>query len=336
MGRDPEQLIDSVASASAADPPGEKRFEVIVASRDEVAREVIALTLEKPGGSPLPQWQPGAHIDVIMDNGLVRQYSLCGDPADTNRWRIAVLREVEGRGGSEHIHDTVRADSKIMVRGPRNHFEFVPSPRYIFVAGGIGITPLLPMMAAAAQRGDQFTTIYGGRSRSSMAFVSEVAGHGDCVMLRPQDECGLLDLDSILGEPAADTLVYCCGPEPLLAAVENKCASWPLGALRVERFAPRRLAGQPAANEPFTVVASRSGQIYEIPPDQSILAVLEDAGEEVYYSCTEGTCGTCETEVLEGEIDHRDSVLSPAEQSAGDKMMICVSRCKGTRLVLDI
>jgi ferredoxin-NADP reductase len=333
MGRDPDQLIET--AASAPDPPGEKRFEVVVASREDAACGVITLTLERPGGSPLPHWQPGAHIDLIMDNGLVRQYSLCGDPAEATGWRIAILREDGGRGGSRYIHDTVYAGSRIIVRGPRNHFEFAPSGRYIFVAGGIGITPLLPMMAAAARRGDQFTAIYGGRTRSSMAFVSEVAAYGDCVTLHPQDESGLLDLDSALGEPAAGTLVYCCGPEPLLAAVEGKCAGWPLGALRVERFAPRRPA-EPAANGSFTVVASRSGQTYEIPPDQSILAVLEDAGEEVYYSCTEGTCGTCETQVLEGEIDHRDSVLSPAEQSAGDKMMICVSRCKGTRLVLDI
>jgi ferredoxin-NADP reductase len=335
MGRDPGRLTDSPASAAAPDPPGEKRFEVAVAGREDVARGVITLTLQKPDGSPLPHWQPGAHIDVILDNGVVRQYSLCGDPSEETRWRIAVLREESGRGGSQHIHDTVHVGSRVMVRGPRNHFEFTPSGRYIFIAGGIGITPLLPMMAAAARRGDQFTMMYGGRTRSSMAFVSEVGAYGDCVTLRPQDEFGLLDLDTILGEAAAGTLVYCCGPEPLLAAVEDKCAGWPLDALRVERFAPRRPAG-PAVNGSFTVVASKSGQTYQIPADESILSVLEDAGEEVYYSCTEGTCGTCETQVLEGEIDHRDSVLSAAEQSAGDKMMICVSRCKGTRLVLDI
>ncbi|QIY65517.1 2Fe-2S iron-sulfur cluster-binding protein [Streptomyces sp. RPA4-2] len=304
----------------------------LVVSRREVAAEgVVALTLRHPLGEDLPGWEPGAHIDVVLGPGLERQYSLCGDPADRGAWRIAVLREPHGRGGSSYVHERVDAGDRVRVRGPRNHFALAPAPRYRFVAGGIGITPILPMLAAAQAAGAQWTLLYGGRTRDSMAFVRELSRYGDRVTIAPQDECGLLDLDSVLSGVPGGTLVYCCGPGPLLDAVEERC---PSGLLHVERFRPK--AQEPAGDDEFEVVLSRSGRTLTVPADASVLDTVRGAGVEVLFSCTEGTCGTCETDVLEGTPDHRDSVLTDAERAAGETMLICVSRCRGKRLVLDL
>jgi ferredoxin-NADP reductase len=229
------------------------------------------------------------------------------------------------------VHEQLGKGGKVRVRGPRNHFRQEPAPRYRFIAGGIGITPILPMLAAAERAGADWTLLYGGRTRSSMAFTRELARYGDRVTLAPQDETGLLDLGPVLDDLPDGTLVYCCGPGPLLDAVEERC---PAGALRVERFQPK---DQPTgSDEEFEVVLARSGRTVTVPPEVSVLDAVRAAGVEVLYSCTEGTCGTCETDVLEGAPDHRDSVLTEEERSAGDTMMICVSRCRGARLVLDL
>ncbi|MEU0350913.1 PDR/VanB family oxidoreductase [Streptomyces sp. NPDC006237] len=290
-----------------------------------------ALTLRHPLGEPLPAWEPGAHVDVLLGPGLERQYSLCGDPADRTSWRIAVLREPDGRGGSAHVHERVAEGDKIRVRGPRNNFRLEPAPRYRFVAGGIGITPILPMLAAAEAAGAEWTLLYGGRTRNSMAFGEELARYGDRVTIAPQDETGLLDLPSVLDDVPEDTLVYCCGPGPLLDAVEARC---PSGVLRVERFRPKEQETGGATE--FEVELARSGRTLTVTPDVSVLDAVRAAGVEVLYSCTEGTCGTCETDVLDGEPDHRDSVLTDEERAAGETMLICVSRCRGKRLVLDL
>ncbi|MFI6274392.1 PDR/VanB family oxidoreductase [Streptomyces sp. NPDC050988] len=308
--------------------------ELVVERRDLAAEGVLALTLRHPLGEELPAWEPGAHIDVILGPDLERQYSLCGDPADRRSWRVAVLREPDGRGGSAHVHGQLEAGDKVRVRGPRNHFALQPSPRYRFVAGGIGITPILPMLAAAEAAGAEWTLLYGGRTRNSMAFVEELGRYGDRVRVAPQDEAGLLDLDSELGSPQADTLVYCCGPGPLLDAVEERCMRWPKGSLHVERFQPK--VQETGADTEFEVVLERSGQTLTVPADVSVLDTVRSAGVEVLFSCTEGTCGTCETDVLEGTPDHRDSVLTDEEREAGETMLICVSRCRGKRLVLDL
>ncbi|MCZ4509500.1 PDR/VanB family oxidoreductase [Streptomyces sp. ActVer] len=308
--------------------------ELVVARRDLAAEGVLALTLRHPLGEELPAWEPGAHIDVILGPDLERQYSLCGDPADRLSWRVAVLREPDGRGGSAHVHGQLEAGDKVRVRGPRNHFTLRPSPRYRFVAGGIGITPILPMLAEAEAAGAEWTLLYGGRTRNSMAFIEELSLYGDKVRIAPQDEAGLLDLASELGIPQPDTLVYCCGPGPLLDAVEERCAQWPKGSLHVERFQPK--AQETGADTEFEVVLERSGHTLTVPADVSVLDTVRSAGVEVLFSCTEGTCGTCETDVLEGTPDHRDSVLTDEEREAGETMLICVSRCHGKRLVLDL
>ncbi|MFI8191276.1 PDR/VanB family oxidoreductase [Streptomyces sp. NPDC085946] len=308
-----------------------REFDAVVAGREPVADGVVALHLRRPAGEELPAWEPGAHVDLVLGPGLERQYSLCGDPADRSRWRIAVLREPDGRGGSAHVHDRLGAGDTVRVRGPRNHFRLEPAPRYRFVAGGIGITPLLPMLAAAEAAGAAWTLLYGGRTRRSMAFTAELARYGDRVVLAPRDETGPLDLAPVLDGVADGTLVYCCGPGPLLDAVEERC---PPGLLRTERFRPKeRRAGGDGA---FEVELARSGTVLTVPPDRSVLDTVRAAGVEVLYSCAEGTCGTCETDVVAGEPDHRDSVLTREERDSGETMMICVSRCRGRRLVLDL
>ncbi|MFB9536483.1 MULTISPECIES: PDR/VanB family oxidoreductase [Streptomyces] len=305
--------------------------ELVVERRESAADGVLALTLRHSLGEPLPDWEPGAHIDVVLGPGLERQYSLCGDPADRSAWRIAVLREPDGRGGSAHVHEQVGPGAKVRVRGPRNNFSLEPAPRYRFVAGGIGITPILPMLAAAEASGAEWTLLYGGRTRRSMAFGEELGRYGDRVTIAPEDETGLLDLPSVLDDVPEGTLVYCCGPGPLLDAVEARS---PSGVLRVERFRPKER--ETGGDTEFEVELAQSGRTLTVAPDVSVLDTVRAAGIEVLYSCAEGTCGTCETDVLEGEPDHRDSVLTDDERAAGETMLICVSRCRGKRLVLDL
>ncbi|OIJ93116.1 PDR/VanB family oxidoreductase [Streptomyces monashensis] len=308
-------------------------LELVVSQREFVADGVLSLTLRHPLGLRLPAWEPGAHVDLLLGPELERQYSLCSDPADRAAWRIAVLREPDGRGGSACVHDALDVGGTVRVRGPRNRFRLEPFPRYRFVAGGIGITPILPMLAAAETAGAEWSLLYGGRTRASMAFTGELARYGERVTLAPQDETGPLDLAPVLAGVRDDTLVYCCGPGPLLDAVAARC---PAGRLRVERFRAAATARRAQAAAEFEVVLARSGRTLTVPPKVSVLDTVRAAGVEVLYSCTEGTCGTCETDVLEGTPDHRDSVLGEEARAAGDTMMICVSRCRGTRLVLDL
>jgi ferredoxin-NADP reductase len=308
--------------------------ELVVAERDRAATGVDVLGLCRPDGGDLPAWTPGAHLDLELGPGLVRQYSLCGDPADRATLRVAVQLEAEGRGGSRHVHERLTPGATIRVRGPRNNFPLVAAPRYLFVAGGIGITPIRPMVAAADAADADWQLVYGGRSRATMAFADALREkYGDRVRLYPQDETGLLDLDELLGQPV-DGLVYCCGPEALIAAVEQRCRTWPAGALHVERFTP--LAPTEAVDTAVEVELALSGRTLTVPPGTSILAAVEAAGVQVLSSCREGTCGTCETAVLDGVPEHRDSLLTEAERAAGDTMMICVSRSVTPRLTLEL
>ena len=311
----------------------EYEAELEVVEAHAAADDVVALTLAHPEGEDLPPWTPGAHIDLLLGDDLIRQYSLCGSPADIARWRIGVLRAPDSRGGSEAAHALVPG-AKVRVRGPRNHFPFVAAKRYLFVAGGIGITPLLPMIAEADAAAADWRLVYGGRSRASMAFVDELQRFGDRVVLVPQDEVGMPDLDELLGTPQPDTLVYTCGPAGLLDAIERRCSAWPPGSLHLERFAARATEG--AENTEFELILQSSGLTLTVPPDKSVFEVCKEAGVSVVGSCLEGVCGTCETEVIDGDVDHRDSVLNEEEQESNEYMMICVSRCRGARLTLDL
>lgn len=299
------------------------------------AEGVLSLELVPTTGETLPGWEPGAHLDVQL-GPVSRQYSLCGDPADRSRYRVGVLREPASRGGSAFVHETLRPGDLVEVTGPRNHFLLEPSPAYVFVAGGIGITPLLPMLARADAEGAEWSLLYGGRTAASMAFTADLAAYGGRVELHPQDRLGLLDLDALLGEPRPDTLVYACGPEPLLAAVEQRMAGWPAGSLRLERFAAPVVERDPADEHAVEVVLAESGGSVLVGPDTSILDALLEHGLDVLHDCQDGICGACETKVIEGEVDHRDYVLSERERAANDCMMVCVSRACGKRLVLGL
>lgn len=307
-----------------------------VARKWQEADGVVALTLEHPTGGLLPRWEPGAHVDVIVGDGSARQYSLCGDPRDRTQWTIAVLHESEGRGGSVWIHQTLVESQDIQIRGPRNHFHLDPAPRYLFIAGGIGVTPLLPMIATAEAAGADWRLVYGGRALENMAFRPALERYGDRVQFHPQSTSGRLDLAGLLGTPEEELLVYCCGPGSLLDAVEDMCAPWPRGSLYIERFSARENADEENANTAFEVELSISGRTLSIPADRTVLEVLEEEQVDIVSSCAEGTCGSCETVVLEGIPDHRDSVLSQDERDANDRMMVCVSRCRGSRLVLEL
>ncbi|MGW0749521.1 PDR/VanB family oxidoreductase [Streptomyces sp. NPDC002587] len=296
----------------------------LIVSRTEPAQGVLELTLRS---SELPAWTPGAHVDVTLPSGLVRQYSLCGDPADNGTYRIAIRLVENGRGGSREAHAQLVEGAELELRPPRNRFELVPAASYVFVAGGIGITPILPMLRAATAAGAGWTLLYGGRSRASMPFLPELALHGDRVTVVPQDEAGLPDL-APLAAARPGTLVYCCGPEPLMRAVT---AAVPPGVpVHLERFTP----AAPGPAEAFTVELHRSGRTVEVGPAESTLAAVRRALPNTPYSCEQGFCGTCQHRVLSGEVDHRDDLLTDLERE--DSMLLCVSRAKGAHLTLDL
>ena len=313
--------------------------DLIVQHRFAAADDVVVLELAHPDGGELPRWQPGAHIDLLLEDGLIRQYSLCGDPLDSAVWRVGVLLEATSRGGSRHVHEKLHKGSVVRVRGPRNHFPLVDARRYRFIAGGIGITPIMTMLETSDRVGSEWTLLYGGRTRNSMAFAADLAEcHAERVTIWPQDELGLLDLESLLKEPEDGTVVYCCGPEALLTAVEQHCAHWPAGSLHVERFAAKAVATDDGVTslDHFQVVCQRSGVTIDVTPDNSILELVEEAGVPITTSCYEGVCGSCEARVLEGVPDHRDAVLNAEQRESGTVMLPCVSRSRTERLVLDL
>ncbi len=315
-------------------------FDVTVSSINRESDGVVSLTLQHPLERELPEWEPGAHIDVLLPNGVMRQYSLCSEPGQSD-WRIAVLREPAGRGGSAFVHDELRAGTKVQVRQPRNNFALSPAPEYLFLAGGIGITPILPMIRRAAESSVPWRLVYLGRGRRSMAFLDELEAYGGNVQIHADDESGRFPLAELLDRPEAGFHLYTCGPGPLLKVIQSMTGSWAdQSRFHFERFVPDP-ADAGAATAPvegdheFTVELADGSEV-EVAAGTTVLQALEDAGVPVLSSCREGICGTCETAVLAGEIDHRDSLLSADERAAMDTMMICVSRCRGKRLVLDL
>ncbi|MGB3828725.1 MAG: PDR/VanB family oxidoreductase [Ornithinimicrobium sp.] len=321
-----------MTSTPTATLVSEVESEAVVSAVTTPAEGIVELTLSAADGGTLPGWTPGAHIDVILKPDLVRQYSLCGQRHETS-YRIAVLLSPESRGGSQGVHHLTEGDT-VRIRGPRNNFPMLASKSYIFIAGGIGVTPMLPMIEAAEAAGADWHVFYGGRSEHTMAYLDQLRQYGDRVTAVAQDQQGVLDVAAILAEPRANTLIYCCGPEPLLAAVEEHSRRWPAGALHLERFSAKDVQ-RDGADTDFEVVLQRSGKTIQVRPDQTVFEAMREADVSVLGSCLEGVCGTCEVGVLDGEVDHRDSVLDEEEQEEMDCMMVCVSRCKGTRLVLD-
>lgn len=313
----------------------EAHFPATVTGKEQAADGVALLTLQHADGEDLPPWRPGAHIDLLLANGLTRQYSLCGDPANPRSYVVGVLNAPNSRGGSSYVHESLSPGDTVTVRGPRNHFRLVDAPSYLFIAGGIGITPIAAMIREVQDSGKPWTLAYGGRALSSMAFGDEFAAYGARTTLWPQDTKGIIDLATVLGSPDGQTAVYTCGPEPLLAAVEAICSDqWPAGSLHLERFTAKKV--DTAQDTAFEIELAASGVRLAVPADKSVLRVLEEAGARILSSCGEGTCGTCETPVIEGTVDHRDSVLTPEEQSENSCMMVCVSRATCALLVLDL
>jgi ferredoxin-NADP reductase len=311
--------------------------DMLVASKRTVARNVVALTLVDPSGSDLPDWSPGDHIDLEITRGVVRQYSLCGPIGEHGSWTIAILREENGRGGSRHIHDELHEGSVVRVLALRNNFALQPAERYLFIAGGIGITPIIPMVAAADASHRPWRLYYGGRSIDSMAFAHDLrTEYGPNVVLCPEDEQGMLDLDTILQAPTPGQHVYFCGPAGLISAVQQRCGDqWPEHHVHFERFSAENTVSD--GDAAFEVVLLRSGNRITIPADRTILQVLnEDLGMELDTSCEQGICGTCEITVHDGVPDHRDQVLSPSERQTNSSMMICVSRCLKGPITLDL
>ena len=299
-----------------------------------VADGVVELTLAEAHGHRLPDWSPGSHIDVVLPGDIIRQYSLCGDRWDPFHYRIAVLREPLSRGGSRYIHDQLAVGDALPIGGPRNNFALVPAERYLFVAGGIGITPILPMCRQADLLGIDWTLIYVGRSRRTMAYLDDLADDPR-VRVHATDEGPRPDLAAELDAVGAGTTLYCCGPVELTAAAVDSGAALPVGAVRVEHFVPKNLSA-PVRSRAFEVELRRSGQTVTVPPDRSILEAVSDAGVAVLSSCRQGTCGTCDTGVLDGRPDHRDSLLTDSEREQNDCMFICVSRSCTDTLVLDL
>ncbi len=323
----PEDEVVRVNQASSTVP-------VRLRSMTWEADGVISLELAAADGDVLPPFEPGAHVDLHLPSGIVRQYSLCGDPADRSHYRVAI-RAVSGGLSSQFVHRKLRPGEMLAVSEPRNNFSLVDAKNYIFVAGGIGITPLLPMMRELSARNKPWTLLYCNRSDDTAPFLPEIRALGGEISLHSSASGTRLDVAKRLGTARQDTAIYCCGPERLMLAVEEATAGWPDGSVHFEWFAPRGRPADAAAGS-FEAVCQASAITVNVAADKSLLEALNDAGIPLPCSCQQGICGTCEVRVLAGEPDHRDSILSSAERATNATMMACVSRARSPRLVLDI
>ncbi|GAA5064375.1 PDR/VanB family oxidoreductase [Nocardia callitridis] len=307
-------------------------LDVVVESVRTEAEDVRVVHLVAPDGGRLPTWTPGSHLDVFLPSGRQRQYSLCGDPADRRQYRIAVRRIADGGGGSCEVHEALLPGAALRIRGPRNGFSFVnTAPTYLFVAGGIGITPILPMVRVAAAAGARWKLVYLGRSRATMPFLPELVGYGDNVEVYPDDEYGIADIPEVIARAEPGAAVYVCGPPPVLAAAQ-RCtfAVNPTASLHTERFS----AAPVLDGEPFELRLARTATTVTVGADETALAAVRRVFPGVAYSCQQGFCGTCKVAVLAGEVEHRDRILLDAERK--DRMLTCVSRAAGDSLVLDL
>lgn len=288
----------------------------------------------------LPAFTAGAHIDVHLPGGLLRSYSLLNDPRETHRYRIGVNRDAHSRGGSRHMHEQLRTGAVLTISTPRNLFEMDETSAFnVFIAGGIGITPMLSMIARSQALGTPWRLHYAARTRQHAGFLDLLAAYqgqpGAEVQLNFDKESGgqMLDLNAVIAALPEGAHVYACGPQPLLAAYEQATASLPPARVHREYFAAKEAA---ATDGSYTVTLARSQRTLQIQPGQTLLNGLIAIGVEPTFSCQQGICGTCEVRVLEGTPDHRDMVLTEAEQAANDRMMVCCSGAKSARLVLDL
>lgn len=338
--RNPERRSAAARSPSASfavGPPARssmtRKLRVDAVWRE--ADDILAMSLVDPRGRALPAWTAGAHVDLIV-GGHPCKYSLCGDAADRSRYQIAVLRKDDGRGGSRYIHATVASGQTLSIRGPKNHFRLADGPHpAVLIAGGIGITPIIAMADRLAARGGDYAIHYAGRSRAAMAFLDRVQrDHGTHLQVYVKDEGRRVDLGAVIAAASARSQVYACGPTRMLAELEALMHERS-DSLHVERFATEAVMLDPSREQAFEVVLQDTRLTVRVPPDRTLLQCLRAAGVDVPSDCEEGLCGTCEVSVLEGEIDHRDSVLSTSERATNRRMMTCCSRARcGKRLVL--
>jgi vanillate O-demethylase ferredoxin subunit len=311
-----------------------EKFELEVANITAEARDVLLVELRSPEGSPLPAFEPGAHLEIDLPNGLIRHYSLTNDARERDRYVVGVGRAANGRGGSEFIHQRLRCGARLKA-SLRNNFRLADgAARYLFIAGGIGITPIMAMIRWCETNARPWRLAYAVRSVQRAAFGETLRAFGERAHLHFDDERGaVLDARPWLARAGDGEHVYCCGPGPLMAAVKTHSEHWPQTSVHFEYFTPP--ADAPAAQSgAFKVVLRKSNRSLLVPADKSILETLEDNGMMVPFSCREGMCGTCETAVCAGEIEHRDYVLTEEQRQAGQSMMLCVSRARSEELVL--
>jgi vanillate O-demethylase ferredoxin subunit len=308
---------------------------VRVAAVGHPAIDVMTFDLESADGRPLAPFAPGAHIDVQIPGGPVRQYSLCGESVATGSYTIAVKKEPESRGGSSGLHERIEVGAVLSIGGPRNHFPLSPGRHpNLFIAGGIGITPITAMISKLHAEGEDWTLHYCARSERHAAFYEKLTKLALERVHAHFSETPILDANELVRSLSPEAHIYCCGPKGLMNAVKDATASWPQEQIHFEWFTAPDIETGP--NTQFEVELAKSGTVFTIPPDQSILQVLRENGYDIQSACEEGICGTCETRVLAGEPEHRDALLSPAERAENKTMMICVSRAKSARLVLDL
>ncbi|KAH8900672.1 phthalate 4,5-dioxygenase [Thozetella sp. PMI_491] len=344
---DPPAVVPAAVSGprrdvvAATKPSRSSEIQARVQSVSPIADGILQFSFSASPGRSLPSWTPGAHIDIPVGNLGYRQYSLCSSQNEPDVWQIAVLKEEHGLGGSKFLHETVSVGKQLAIRGPRNHFAFSPARHHVFIAGGIGITPIRPMLEAAKQCGSHYRLVYLGKSRSTMAYWDELARDHPTTIWAKDEQGARFDLHTVLSHSVCaetdDMKVYCCGPESLVTALEEHCAAagLPTGALRVERFASTTRGGD-RPKTAFDVLLERSGRRLHVPKDRSVLEVLRDNGVDIMSTCSKGVCGTCEVGVVDCQPDHRDAVLSDLEKAENQTMMTCVSRCLGRELVLDL
>lgn len=313
-------------------------IEVIVAKKQLEAEGIFSFELAREDGLPLPAFSAGAHIDVHLGGGLIRQYSLCNSAAEDHRYQIAVLKEPASRGGSEQMHEAVNEGQRLTIGEPRNLFQLDASAGHsLLFAGGIGITPILCMAERLSHAGASFDLYYSVRSRDRAAFVKRMqeSPFSDRVHLRFDDEHPL-DARTVLANSKADTHLYVCGPGGYMEYVlsSGRAEGWPEERLHREYFSAGAEVNAPG--EAFEIEIASSGEVMRVEADQSIIDVLYDAGIDVPVSCEQGVCGTCITRVLEGIPEHRDSFLTDAQRALNDQFTPCCSRAKSPRLILDL
>lgn len=301
--------------------------------------ELVPAAVGGASAQTFPDFTPGAHIDLHLPSGLVRSYSLVNAPGETNRYVLGILADPKSRGGSRFIHDNFRVGMTLDISAPRNHFELDENTAHtVLVAGGIGVTPILCMYRRLRSLGRSVKLLYCARTAPQAAFVDEINALGGDITYHFDDQQGgkPASLTSFLAGQPAGTHAYCCGPGVMLDAFEAACAEADIANVHIERFAAAPDAPPPATSEGYVVKLAKSGKEIAVPAGATLLDTLLAAGIDADHSCMEGVCGACETRVLEGCPDHRDSVLSAGERAENKVMMICVSGCKGDRLTLDL